>query len=68
MSEQNVPQCGNCPMRKRAEENPNTFLARLWRWHTTWCPGWKAYQKWLAEHVIDRREAPPHAYPLERDR
>jgi len=50
MSEQNVPQCGNCPMKKRAEEKPNSFFARLWRWHTNWCPGWKAYQKWLAEH------------------
>ncbi len=50
MSEQNVPQCANCPIRKRAEEKPNTFFARLWRWHTGWCPGWKAYQKWLAEH------------------
>ena len=41
--------CEDCPIRKRAEEKPNTLLARLWRWHTTWCPGWKAYQKSLAE-------------------
>ena len=30
-----------------AEANPDTLLARLWRWHTGWCPGWKAYQKEL---------------------
>jgi len=24
-------------------------MARLWRWHTGWCPGWKAYQAHLAE-------------------
>ena len=41
--------CENCPIRKRAEQKPNTLLAKLWRWHTTWCPGWKAYQKSLAE-------------------
>jgi hypothetical protein len=36
-------------MRQRAEEKPNSLIARLWRWHTTWCPGWKAYQEELAE-------------------
>ena len=36
--------CATCPMRARAEENPKALLSRLWRWHTTWCPGWKAYQ------------------------
>jgi len=41
--------CETCPMRKRAEEKPKSLMARIWRWHTTWCPGWKAYQKHLAE-------------------
>jgi hypothetical protein len=27
------------------------LMARLWRWHTGWCPGWKAYQAYLAEQV-----------------
>lgn len=40
--------CETCPLRKRAEAKPKTLLARLWRWHTTWCPGWKAYQQSLA--------------------
>jgi hypothetical protein len=26
-------------------------MARLWRWHTGWCPGWKKYQKALAEEA-----------------
>jgi len=39
--------CHNCPMRKKAEANPKSFMSRLWRWHTTWCPGWKAYQEAL---------------------
>ena len=41
--------CETCAMRKKAEANPKTLMARLWRWHTGWCPGWKAYQAHLAE-------------------
>jgi hypothetical protein len=26
-------------------------MARLWRWHTGWCPGWKAYQAHLADQA-----------------
>jgi hypothetical protein len=43
--------CETCPMRQKAEANPKTLKARLWRWHTTWCPGWKAYQAHLAEQA-----------------
>lgn len=39
--------CETCPMRQKAEKNPKSWMARLWKWHTTWCPGWKAYQKSL---------------------
>lgn len=41
--------CETCAMRQKAEANPKSFMARLWRWHTGWCPGWKAYQAHLAE-------------------
>ena len=43
--------CETCPMRKKAEANPKSLMARLWRWHTSWCPGWKEYQAYLAEQV-----------------
>jgi hypothetical protein len=43
--------CETCPARKKAEANPKSFMAWLWRWHTGWCPGWKAYQAYLAEQV-----------------
>jgi hypothetical protein len=43
--------CETCPIRKKDEANPKTFMARLWRWHTCWCPGWKAYQAYLAEQA-----------------
>jgi hypothetical protein len=41
--------CETCSMRLKAEKNPEKFLSRVWRWHTGWCPGWKAYQKELAQ-------------------
>jgi len=41
--------CATCGFRLRAEKNPKSLVSRLWRWHTKWCPGWKAYQKELAE-------------------
>lgn len=40
--------CETCAMRAKAEQNPKSLMSRLWKWHTTWCPGWKAYQKELA--------------------
>ncbi len=36
--------CEDCGLRKRSEKNPGSLLARLWLWHTRWCPGWKKYQ------------------------
>ena len=44
----NEMSCATCGLRKRAEANPKSILARLWKWHTGWCPGWKAYQEALA--------------------
>ncbi len=43
--------CETCPMRQKAEANPKSFMARLWRWHTTWCSGWKEYQTHLVEQA-----------------
>lgn len=41
--------CETCALRQKAAANPKSLMARLWRWHTGWCPGWKAYQAHLAE-------------------
>jgi len=35
-------------MKKKAEAHPEKLMSKIWKWHTTWCPGWKAYQKELA--------------------
>jgi hypothetical protein len=40
--------CATCPMRLKSEAKPKSFLARIWKWHTSWCPGWKAYQESLS--------------------
>jgi hypothetical protein len=49
MEENKQFKCEMCGFRKLAERKPKSLLARIWRWHTTWCPGWKAYQKSLAK-------------------
>jgi hypothetical protein len=43
------PSCATCKLHRYAERKPRSLLARLWRWHTTWCPGWKAYQRTIVE-------------------
>ena len=44
-----APKCESCAMRLRAERNPRSLVSWLWRLHTKICPGWKAYQRSLAE-------------------
>jgi hypothetical protein len=46
--------CETCELRKRAEAKPGSLIAKLWRWHTGWCPGWKAYQMALAEANVEQ--------------
>ncbi len=49
--------CESCAIRRRAEAAPESWLARLWRWHTKWCPGWKAYQRSLAAQATPEAKA-----------
>lgn len=35
--------CANCRIRARHDRNPRSFLSKLWRWHASWCPGFKSY-------------------------
>ena len=46
MSDQN---CENCAFRAKYDNNPGSFLGRLWRWHANWCPGWKSYMRSLSD-------------------
>jgi hypothetical protein len=38
------PSCPSCSLRRFAERHPDSLWARIWKWHTGWCPGWKAHQ------------------------
>jgi hypothetical protein len=42
--------CSTCWFRKKYDNNPQSLLGRLWRWHTNWCPGWKKYVQSLPEN------------------
>jgi hypothetical protein len=35
--------CAHCGFRAKYDNNPTSFLGRLWRWHINFCPGWKGY-------------------------
>jgi hypothetical protein len=41
--------CENCGFRAKYDTNPKSFLGRLWRWHASWCPGWKKYMNSLPD-------------------
>jgi len=41
--------CANCAFRAKYDNNPQSFLGRIWKWHTRWCPGWKTYLASLSE-------------------
>ena len=45
--------CHTCGLRAGAEKNPKSLLSRFWRWHTGWCPGWKAYVKELESKGLE---------------
>lgn len=52
--------CASCGIRQRAEAGPNSMMARVWKWHTGWCPVWNAYQKALAETSREVIQAMPN--------
>jgi len=45
--------CHTCGLRARAEGKPRSLFARLFWWHTGWCPGWKAYAAELKSKGIE---------------
>jgi len=38
-----IHSCGKCSFRAKYDNNPKSFLGRIWRWHTEWCPGWRRH-------------------------
>jgi len=35
--------CETCAFRAKYDNNPKSVLGRLWKWHISFCPGWKSY-------------------------
>jgi hypothetical protein len=52
------PLCGNCCFRAKYDQNPRSLLGRLWRWHISFCPGWKLYMRSLSpeEQTLVRKQ------------
>jgi hypothetical protein len=39
--------CTKCAFKAKYDNNPQSFLGRVWRWHINFCPGWKGYMNSL---------------------
>ncbi|MCP3952461.1 MAG: hypothetical protein GY697_09645 [Desulfobacterales bacterium] len=55
--------CEKCAFRGKYDRNPKSVLGRIWRWHTGWCPGWKAYMQSLD---ADKRMALAQKYQMKK--
>jgi hypothetical protein len=58
-----IKKCSKCSFRARYDNNPKSFLGRIWRWHTKYCPGWKRYMKSLPD---DERGKLAEKYDMEK--
>jgi hypothetical protein len=50
--------CENCKFRAKYDKKPRSLLGRIWKWHISWCPGWKAYLKSVSDE--DRKRLIEH--------
>lgn len=50
--------CDTCKFRAKYDADPDSFLGRLWRWHTNWCPGWSRHM--AAMPVESRKKIAKH--------
>ena len=57
--------CEKCAFRAKYDNNPRSFLGRLWKWHIGWCPGWKRY---MASLPGMKRTALAEKYDLKKYR
>lgn len=46
--------CENCSIRAKYDNNPKSLIGRFWRWHISFCPGWKGYMNSLDEEQKQR--------------
>jgi hypothetical protein len=57
------PKCRECGWRAKYDQNPKSFLGRLWRWHANFCPGWKQFMASIPE---EERAALREKYNLKK--
>ncbi len=55
--------CEKCRFRAKYDNNANSILGRLWKWHINWCPGWKGYMTSLP---VDEKKALAQKYDLKK--
>ena len=55
--------CEKCSFRAKYDNNSKSFLGRLWKWHSSWCPGWKGY---ITSLPNDERTALAERYDLKK--
>jgi len=53
--------CAKCSFRAKYDNNSKSILGRLWKWHISWCPGWKWYMRSIPD---DERSALADKYDL----
>lgn len=41
--------CEKCKFRAAYDRNPVSLLGKIWKWHLSWCPGWKSYLNSLSD-------------------
>ena len=47
--------CETCKFRAKYDNNPKSVLGRIWKWHISWCPGWKSYTGSLSDEMRQAR-------------
>ena len=52
--EKRMSSCEKCKFRAKYDNNPQSFLGRIWKWHISWCPGWRSYTRSLSDE--ERKE------------
>ena len=55
--------CEKCSFRAKYDNNSKSILGRLWKWHISWCPGWKGYMRSIPD---DERAALADKYDLKK--
>jgi hypothetical protein len=48
--------CENCPLCKRARENPDTLFGKVMAFHGKFCPFWRSYEAEQREKQVHQAQ------------